>query len=79
MASTPPGALPSRAGLAVGNLSKLIIIASLIAVSGVLALGLFNMARGGSMSVSQKLMRWRIALQFIAICIIMTAIYFASH
>ncbi len=62
-----------------GSLSKSMILVALISVGIVLALGLFNMARGGSMSTSQKLMRWRVALQFIAICIIMTAIYFTSH
>ncbi len=60
------------------HLWKPSILAALLAVAAVLALGLFNMARGGSMNTSQKLMRWRVALQFIAIFIIMTAIYFAS-
>jgi hypothetical protein len=62
-----------------GDASKLIILIALLAVATVLGLGLFNMARGGSMTRSQQLMRWRIALQFIAICIVMAAIYFASH
>jgi Hypoxia induced protein conserved region len=58
---------------------KAAILAALFAVASVLALGLLNMARGGPMNMSQKLMRWRIALQFIAIVIIMTAIYLFSH
>jgi hypothetical protein len=62
-----------------GTLPKSVILLALIAVAVVLALGLLNMARGGSASTSQKLMRWRVALQFIAIVIIMTAIYFASN
>jgi hypothetical protein len=62
-----------------GTLPKAVILLAMGGVAIVLALGLFNMARGGSMSTSQKLMRWRVGLQFIAICIIMTAIYFASH
>jgi hypothetical protein len=57
---------------------KSVIIVALIAVAAVLALGLLNMAVGGSASRSQTLMRWRIALQFIAIIIIMAAIYFVS-
>jgi hypoxia induced protein len=57
---------------------KSVIIAALIAVAAVLALGLLNMAVGGSASRSQTLMRWRIALQFLAIIIIMAAIYFVS-
>ncbi|MFY9641918.1 MAG: twin transmembrane helix small protein [Rhodomicrobium sp.] len=58
---------------------KTFILAALLAVVAVLALGLFNMARGGSMNTSQKLMRWRVALQFIAIVVIMTALYLASR
>ena len=57
---------------------KYVIIMALIAVAAVLTLGLLNMAVGGSAGRSQKLMRWRIALQFAAIVIIMAAIYFAS-
>jgi hypothetical protein len=60
-------------------LSKSVILAALIAVAAVLVLGLFNMARGGSMSTSQKLMRWRVGIQFIAICIIMAAVYLSSR
>ena len=45
------------------------------AVGVVLVLGLFNMARGGSANLSQKLMRWRVGLQFVAIVIIMLAIW----
>jgi Hypoxia induced protein conserved region len=50
---------------------------ALIAVSAVLVLGLWNMMRGSNPGRSQKLMRWRIVLQFIAIVIAMAAIYFA--
>lgn len=48
------------------------------AVAIVLLLGLFNMVRGGSSSRSQTLMRWRVVLQFIAIVVMMTALYFGS-
>jgi hypothetical protein len=44
-------------------------------VAVVLCLGLFNMLRGGSPNLSQKLMRWRIGLQFIAILIIMGVLW----
>ncbi len=57
---------------------KSVILVALIAVAAVLTLGLLNMAVGGSASRSQTLMRWRIALQFLAIVVIMAAIYFAS-
>ena len=49
------------------------------AVFLVLLLGLWNMARGRTGSTSQKLMRWRVGLQFLAIIIIMAAVYFARH
>ena len=48
---------------------------ALAAVAVVLALGLWNMLRGGSPGRSQTLMRWRVILQFVAICIVMAAIY----
>ncbi|TCT03678.1 hypoxia induced protein [Tepidamorphus gemmatus] len=48
---------------------------ALAAVAVVLLLGLLNMMRGGSPNLSQKLMRWRVGLQFLAICVIMVAIW----
>jgi hypothetical protein len=45
------------------------------AVALVLLLGLTNMMRGGSPQRSQKLMRLRVLLQFIAIIIVMIAIW----
>jgi NADH:ubiquinone oxidoreductase subunit H len=48
---------------------------ALAAVGTVLLLGLWNMMRGGSPNRSQMLMRWRIVLQFIAICLVMAAVY----
>ena len=45
------------------------------AVAVVLVLGLVNMMRGGSPNTSQKLMRLRVLLQFIAIIVVMAAIW----
>ena len=45
------------------------------AVAVVLVLGLANMVRGGSPHKSQKLMRLRVLLQFIAIIVIMLTIW----
>ena len=45
------------------------------AVAIVLVLGLVNMMRGGSPQTSQKLMRLRVLLQFIAIVVIMLTIW----
>jgi hypothetical protein len=46
------------------------------AVAVVLLLGLYNMMRGGSANTSQKLMRLRVLLQFIAIIVIMATLWF---
>ena len=59
-------------------LSHIAVPIALLAVCVVLALGLWNMMRGGSANTSQKLMRWRVGLQLVAVIVIMTAIYFAS-
>ena len=45
------------------------------AVAIVLVLGLVNMMRGGSPNTSQKLMRLRVLLQFIAIIITMVTVW----
>jgi len=51
---------------------------AMAAVVVVLLAGLWNMLRGGSSGVSQKLMRWRVGLQFLAVCLLLAALYF-SH
>jgi hypothetical protein len=48
------------------------------AVVLVLLAGLVNMMRGGSGNVSQKLMRLRVLLQFVAIIVIMCTIWAIS-
>lgn len=45
------------------------------AVAVVLLFGLMNMMRGGSPHVSQRLMRMRVLLQFVALVIIMITIW----
>ena len=60
-------------------LSKLILPIALGAVAFVLFLGLANMMRGGSPNLSQKLMRWRVILQFVAIVIAMATIWAMGH
>jgi hypothetical protein len=44
-----------------------------------LCLGLWNMLRGGSPNTSQLLMRWRVVLQFLALCLVMAAIYLSGR
>jgi hypothetical protein len=56
-------------------LSKFVLPIALAAVALVLLLGLINMMRGGSANLSQKLMRWRVALQFVAIVITMLTVW----
>jgi hypothetical protein len=55
-------------------LNNLVPIA-IAAVAIVLVLGLINMMRGGSPNTSQRLMRMRVLLQFIAIIVIMAAVW----
>jgi hypothetical protein len=49
------------------------------AVLVVLLLGLVNMMRGGPSSTSQKLMRWRVGLQFLAVVIIMATLWLTGR
>jgi len=56
-------------------LSTYIVPIAIAAVGVVLVLGLYNMLRGGSPNLSQKLMRWRVVLQFIAIIVIMLTVW----
>jgi len=60
-----------------GILNALVLLA-VAAVTLVLVLGLWNMARGGNPRLSQKLMRWRVAMQFVAIIVVMAAIFVAG-
>ncbi|WP_421725633.1 twin transmembrane helix small protein [Bauldia sp.] len=53
-------------------------VAALAAVVIVLGAGILNMVRGKSENRSQTLMRWRVILQFVAIIVMMTALYFVS-
>lgn len=58
-------------GSALTNVTILVAVC----VFGVLVAGLWNMTRqGSSPNLSQKLMRWRVGLQFVAIVVAMVAI-----
>jgi Hypoxia induced protein conserved region len=56
-------------------MSHFLVPAAVIAVAIVLLLGLVNMMRGGSPNRSQRLMRLRVLLQFVAIIVIMATIW----
>jgi Hypoxia induced protein conserved region len=52
---------------------------AVVAVFVVLLFGLYTMMRGTSPNLSQKIMRWRVGLQFVALIIIMAAVYAKKH
>ena len=58
----------------------LLIPVAFLAVVAVLSVGLYGMFKGGEFNkkYSNKMMRMRITLQFIALVIIMSALYFAT-
>ena len=59
-----------------GNvLSTYAVPVAIGAVAAVLVLGLANLMRGGSPNTSQRLMRLRVLLQFIAVVVIMLTIW----
>ena len=58
-----------------GFLSNYLVPIALAAVAFVLLLGLLNRMRGGSPNTSQRLMRMRVLLQFVAIVVIMATIW----
>ena len=60
-------------------MSHIMVPIAIGAVAFVLLLGLINMMRGGSPNTSQRLMRLRVLLQFIAIIVIMAAVWAMKH
>jgi len=56
-------------------LSTYVVPVAIGAVAIVLVLGLVNMMRGGSPNTSQRLMRLRVLLQFVAVVVIMVTIW----
>lgn len=58
---------------------KFAAIIAIIAVVVVLFLGLRNMIRNGDGETSNKLMRLRILFQFIAVLLMVGALYFAKR
>ena len=58
---------------------NIVISIALAAVFIVLLLGLLNMMRGGNSNRSQILMRWRVGLQFVAIVIMVVAVWWTRR
>jgi hypothetical protein len=60
---------------------NLLVGVATVAVAIVLMIGLYSLLRGGNFarSYSNKLMRLRIVLQFIAILVILAVLYFSGR
>ncbi len=58
---------------------ELLVPLSIGVVAIVLVAGLINMMRGGDKNTSQKLMRARVLLQFVAVIIIMGVIWYTGR
>ena len=61
--------------VAMATVFNILAIIVMIAVVAVLIRGLINMMRGGSGVTSNKLMQARVLLQFVALVLIMVAVY----
>jgi Hypoxia induced protein conserved region len=71
----------SNFSAAEGVWQRLLLYAILLALAPIavaLLLALWNMVWGHSANASQTVMRWRVVLQFIAVCLVMAALYL-SH
>ena len=55
---------------------NILIIVAVGAVIVILGMGLWNMFRGGDGNLSQKLMRARVISQFVAVILLMIAVFF---
>jgi hypothetical protein len=55
---------------------NIVSVVALAIVAGILFMGLWNMFRGGDANRSQMLMRARVIAQFVAIVVILGALYF---
>ena len=60
------------------NIALLLSPLAIILVFIVLCFGLWNMLKGNNPNLSQKLMRWRVILQFAAVCLLMITVYYAG-
>lgn len=58
------------------NITAVVTVLALAAVAIILFLGLWNMFKGGDGNRSQMLMRARVIAQFVALVILMGALFF---
>lgn len=61
------------------SLPNAVVTIAILAVAVVLVLGLVNMMREGASNTSQRLMRWRVGLQFLAVVIIVIVLLTRMH
>jgi hypothetical protein len=61
-------------------MAKVIVFIAIVVVAGILSAGLYTLWVGGdtAKSWSNRLMRWRVLAQFVAIIIIMLVLYATS-
>ena len=59
--------------------TNLLVALACCAVAVVLMMGLLNVWKGGDPNLSQRLMRWRIGLQLVAIIVIMGVLFTRQH
>lgn len=57
---------------------KWLAVAAIVAVAAVLVRGLVNMMKAGPGVTSNKLMQARVALQFVAVALLVLAVWFGS-
>lgn len=55
---------------------NIVVALAMIALVGVLGLGLWNMVRGGSSNLSQRLMRWRVIIQAVVLVLLLATLFF---
>jgi len=58
------------------NITGIVSILALAVVAVILFMGLWNMMKGGSANLSQKLMRARVIAQAVALVVILGALFF---
>jgi hypothetical protein len=58
------------------NITGIVSIIALVVVAAILGMGLWNMMKGGSPNLSQKLMRARVIAQAAALVLILGALFF---
>jgi hypothetical protein len=61
------------------SISGAAVTVAIAAVAIVLVLGFANLLRQGASGASQRLMRWRVGLQFVAIAVVVIVLLLRMH